>query len=987
MARLSLSFLGTFQATLDNRPITTFESNKVRALLAYLAVESDRPHSRDALAGLFWSDFSNRDALNNLRYALSNLREAIGDRHANPPFLRITRDAIQFNPSSAFILDVRAWQSVDTHTPISNLQSLISTYRGIFLEGFSCDSAPFEEWVTLTRERITRRVLDALCTLIKHFEEQGKYDRVETYARKHIESEPWDEQAHQALMRALAQSGQRSAALAQYDKCRRALKQELDVAPSRETTQLYEQIRDGTFARRTPNNVPISLTSFVGRKHEMNEVRQLLETTRLLTLTGAGGCGKTRLAMQVVQDLSGLKFPDGIWWVDLAPLKDATLVPQTIAATFDLQEIPNQSLTATLANYFHAKELLLILNNCEHLIDACAQVVGVLLSACPKLHFLATSREPLNVSGESVWRVPSLKCPATPMPLEQLRQYDAIQLFTERARAVVPRWLLVENKMAVTEICIRLDGIPLALELAAARVKTLSADQIAARLQARFDLLTDGNRTALPRHQSLRAAMDWSYDLLSEAEKKILARSGVFLGGFTLPAIQAICGIPDDAISILDQLTLLIDKSLTQRLEADGDEQRFAMLETVRQYAAEKLNASAEAQITRRKHLEYYAIVAEENEPRMWGSDMPSASALLEKESGNFSVALEWGLSSEGPDEIEIGARLAGALWIYWNGRGHLTEGRQWLERAVLKMRKPGQVRAKVLTSAAWLIWQQGDYALARTRIEESILLWRATGPAGKLGLAEALHMSGHLSFDQRQYEQARAAYEESLALYHDLQNEEISYTLVSDLGMVAYHQHDYATARARFESSLEFYRQRGNQGYINENLNRLGDLARLDGDYARAENYYATSLECARQLQDPLMSAANLHKLGRVAQYRMDYALAQKYLAESLKLQTESGNKQGIAECLAGFAGLSVGMKEFVRSGRLFGAAQALLDSIGAPLAPADVAEWKRDEAIARTQFNRETFNAAWEEGQKMTLEQAIEYALENTRKIGGNR
>lgn len=293
MPRLALSLLGTFQATLDGQPITTFESNKVRGLLAYLAVEADRPHSRDALAELFWSNFSNRDAHNNLRDALSNLRQALGDRTAKPPFLCITRATLQFNKASACALDL---ESLGDPSPVMP--------RGSFLEGFACDSAPFEEWVTLTRERINQDMLRALGRLIDHYEARGRYDRVELYARRQIEIEPWDEPAHRALLRALAQSGQRSAALAQY-KCRRLLKQELDAEPSPETTQVYESIRAGFFIRRTPNNLPIPLTSFVGRAKEQTELKELLGKTRLFTLTGTGGCGKTRLALQVARDLSG----------------------------------------------------------------------------------------------------------------------------------------------------------------------------------------------------------------------------------------------------------------------------------------------------------------------------------------------------------------------------------------------------------------------------------------------------------------------------------------------------------------------------------------------------------------------------------------------------------------------------------------------------------------------------------------------------------
>ncbi len=548
MPHLALSLLGTFRATLDGQPITGFESAKVRALLAFLAVESDRPHARETLAGLLWPNFPNRDALRNLRLALSNLRQALGDHRAAPPFLLITRDTLQFNAASDHTLDATTWlQQTTAQSAISNLQSQISTYRGKFLDGFSCDSAPFEEWLLLKREQIGQRVLHALRDLTARSEERGEFEHAQTYARQQLELEPWDEHVHQQLMRALAYGGQRSAALAQYETCRRLLKQELGVEPSRETTALYESIRDGKLAqaKTAPRyNLPIPLTNFVGRQNEMAEVKQLLTTARLLTLTGAGGCGKTRLALRAATELATEgRFQHGVWWVDLAALSDPALVTQAVAMVINLSESPGMSLKVVLTDYLRAKELLLVIDNCEHLLGACAQLIGTLLGVCPRLQILATSREPLNISGEMVWRVPSLALPdAARIPsLAHLRHYDAIQLFVERATAVAANWQLAENAAPVVQVCARLDGIPLAIELAAARLKVLSAQEIAARLDDRFNLLTGGSRIAMPRHQTLRAAMDWSYDLLSDAERALLRRLSVFAGGWTLEAAEAVC--------------------------------------------------------------------------------------------------------------------------------------------------------------------------------------------------------------------------------------------------------------------------------------------------------------------------------------------------------------------------------------------------------------------------------------------------------------
>ncbi len=367
-------------------------------------------------------------------------------------------------------------------------------------------------------------------------------------------------------------------------------------------------------------------------------------------------------------------------------------------------------------------------------------------------------------------------------------------------------------------------------------------------------------------------------------------------------------------------------------------------------------------------------------EPKLWGAEFETCTTRLDEELVNLRAALTWSLEETGgacASDVEMGARLEGSLWVYWNNRGYLDEGRQWLERAIARMREPGKPRAKALLSAGWLTWQQGDYAVARAYVEESISLWRGLGTESRTGLAEALHMFGHVSFDQRHYDQARTLYEESLALYRDLQDQEISSALISDLGMVAYHQNDYALARSRFEESLRLYQKQGNQNYIAENLNRLGDLARLGGDYPRAAELYEESLALFRQMKDHLGVASNLHKLGYLAQHRRDYTTAQKLFTASLTEQRRLGNKQGIAECLAGLAGLATAMQEPERAARLFGAASALLDAIGAPLAPADRAEWERDEHAAGAQIGNDAYGQARAAGQGRALEDVVAEVL----------
>src|SRR5579884_1453224 len=496
-------------------------------------------------------------------------------------------------------------------------------------------------------------------------------------------------------------------------------------------------------------NLPVQLTSFIGREKEMEEIKRLLSRTRLLTLTGSGGCGKTRLAAQVGADLLA-DFADGVWLVELAAIADPALVPQTVASTLGIREEPGQRLLETLQQHLKPKSLLLLLDNCEHLSAACAQLAETLLQACPNLRILASSREALGIAGELAYRVPSLSLPELPrLPSAEaalvpaLARCEATRLFVERAALSYPGFALTEqNAPAVAQVCVRLDGIPLAIELAAARIKVLSADQIAARLDDRFRLLTGGSRTALPRQQTLRALIDWSYDLLSEAERTLLRRLSVFLGGWTLEAAEAVCadashappraaamgagehaaapleagsrenaGGPVAAEAVLDLLSRLVDKSLVLVEESAEAEARYRLLETVRQYSRDRLMESEEARDLRCRHRDWFLTLAEGAERRLRGPDQVAWLNRLAQEHDNLRMALEWCRAEEDAG-AEAGLRLAGALWRFWRVRGYLSEGRERLEAALAQASASERTaqRAKALYGLAALAWGQGDY-------------------------------------------------------------------------------------------------------------------------------------------------------------------------------------------------------------------------------------------------------------------------------------
>ena len=999
MPKLTLALFGSLQITLDGEPITARLWAKPQALLAYLAVQADVPHRREHLAGLLWPEQSDDAARTSLRQALRQLNQAFGDDRA--PFLSVTPQTIQFNTTSDSQLDVTEFAALmracDQHPHrlretcracVERLQRATALYRGDLLAGFFLkDSTTFEEWALVRREQLRHQAIAALSTLTEYHARRGEYGLMEQAARRQIEIDPLYEDAHRQVMRALTWRGQRNAALAQYENLRKTLVEEIGAPPEKETLALSEQICDDALAPPTPaplRNWPLHLTSFIGRETELAQIADCIQVpdARLITLTGTGGVGKTRLALQTVaREVSA--FRDGACFVSLAAVSAPDLIAPTIASALHVTLSGTTDPKEQLFKYLRdtQPDLLLLLDNFEQLVEA-APLLLEWLAVDPNLKILVTSREWLRVRGERQIRVAPLVLPdPDQLSIADWSHYSAIALFADRARAALPDFALTaENARTIAEICNRLDGLPLAIELAAARVGLLSLRDLQAKLARRLELLTEGARDLPARQQTLRATIAWSYELLDRAEQALLARLAVFVGGCTLEAIEVVCGEAASS-AMLDRLSALVAKSMLQRVENVRGEPRFIMLETIREYALEQLNARGEVDAIQRKHLAYYTTMAEMIEPKLWGAGFEACAARLEEELGNLRAALAWSLEpNDAPrSDVEMGARLAGSLWFYLNYRGYLKEGRQWLERAVIRMREPGKTRAKVLLSAGWLTWQQGDYTIARVYAEESIALWRGLDSAERTGLAEALHMFGHLTFDQRNYDQARALYEESLALYHDLQNQEISSALISDLGMVAYHQNDYTTARSRFEESLTLYQKQGNTSYIAENLNRLGDLARLEGDYARATELYEESLARLRQIKDHLGTASGFHKLGYVAQHRRDYPTAQKVFTESLTQQQKLGNKQGIAECLAGLAGLAVALEEPERAVRLFGAARALLDAIGAPLAPADRAEWERDERIARAQLDGATFNAAWAKGQKMTLDKAIDYALEN--------
>ena len=688
-----------------------------------------------------------------------------------------------------------------------------------------------------------------------------------------------------------------------------------------------------------PNNLPIQLSSFIGRQREITEVKRLLSIARLVTLTGAGGSGKTRLALHVARELID-SFNDGVWWVELAALSDPELVPQIVMKALGMLEQSSHMPTDTLLDYLREKDLLLVLDNCEHLIDACAQQIILLMQHCPNVHILATSRAALNLDGEYIWIVPSLELPnrSSHLSTSKLQQYDAIKLFMERASAISATLKLTDqNAAAITQICQRLDGIPLAIELAAARVKVLSVEGIAARLEDALRLLTEGKRSAPQRHQTLRATLDWSYDLLPILEQIVFCRLSVFAGGFTLEAAEAICnGDNVQADDVMNLLMHLVDKSLLVKPEQDK-ESRYRMLEPLRQYAYAKLLDVDNVEILRKQHLTYFLAFAEKASTELTGRNQLEWFQRLELERDNLRAALGWALE-RGAGDAAI--RLCLALALFWGMYGYVGEGRQWLQRTLNAdyvqhiQSAPTTERLRygyVLNWASDLASRQGDYQAARAFAERGLILLRELDD--KQGIAFALYNLGLLAHNQGNYKAARKLDEEALALWRALGNNWGIAHALEDLGLIALAQHDNATARKLFEENLALWRELDVQGGIAFSFNELGLVSLAQGDYEGAK----------------------------------------KYLEESLTLHHGLGNKWGIVHNLTAWASLAFAQKFMQRAAKLSGAVAGLLLASGASLDEPEGTMHSTTVSALRTQLDETTFAKEWTEGHTLTLEQAM--------------
>jgi predicted ATPase/DNA-binding SARP family transcriptional activator/Tfp pilus assembly protein PilF len=903
MTRLSLSLLGPFQVTLDGEPVTDFATDKARALLAYLAVEADHPHRREVLAGLLWPDESEHKARQNLRQALSHLRQAIGDEDKATPFLLVSRQTIQFNLDSDHWLDVAAFTALAEtceghwHRRLENclpcmrrLERMIELYRAGFLEQFFLsDSSIFEEWALLKREWLHREAVEALFHLSSYYERRGDYERARHFAWRQVTLEPWREEAHRQLMRLLALDGQRSAALVQYETCRRILAEELGVEPTTDTVALYKQIcEEESFSPPTPlHHLPPSPTPFVGREKELAELADYLANPdcRLLTLVGPGGIGKTRLALRAAADQIGV-FTHGVHYVSLASVSSPEHLAPTVASALRIPPYNSQDPKEQLLNYLRKKEALLVLDNMEHILGGSGLLVEMLQHA-PDLVLLVTSRERLNLREEWVYEIEGLTYPRDER-VNGRESYSAVALFQQHTRRAARGFVPDKAEMSsVVRICQLVEGMPLGVELAAAWLPVHSCGEIAQEIERNLDILTTRLRNVPERHRSIRATFEHSWQRLSETEKELFARLSVFRGGFRQEAAIVVTGATPFTLSAL------LDKSLIRHISSD----RYDVHELLRQYAAEKLGAQAREE-TQMQHARYFATFLEQQEKYLKGARQKQVLAEIASEIENARQAWRLAVSRGCAREIEQSLE---SLYHFFNIQGRFQEGIELFAQAIERWSGDAQqagIFGKVMSRQGALCRPLGRYQQARACLKQSLTIFkRLKIPAEQIFCLVTL---ANVVRNQGKGEEAERLARESLALSRQIEDRWGETISLVALGLILRYRGDMAQAKALLEESLALGRESGNQRLIMSSLNTLGDLACHRGDYAKAQVVFEECITLSRELDDQYSTAMHLNNLGTVLHILEKYTKAQLYYQESLEICHEIGDRSGRAIALS---------------------------------------------------------------------------------------
>ncbi len=1004
---------------LHDAPLPSLRTRKHQWLLALLALRHDRAVDRDWLAGTLWPESPNSQALYNLRRCLSDLRTALGSEGE-----RLGTSAprtISLSLADATV-DVLAFDAAIARGDSPSLEEAVSLYRGPLLEGCTL------EWVLTERQQREMAYLAALERLAAQAMARQDVAVAVRSLRLIVATDPLRESAQRALMEALAAGGDVAAATLAYREYRLYLHRNLNAEPSPETSALFQQIRSQArpgsqkeipyTPRRAvpslPDRLPLPLTGFVGREQELTEIADLLASKRLVTLMGAGGMGKTRLAIQLARRLAG-NYADGAWFVDLTGLSDAAQIPQAMATALGFQERSGRSLLEALADHLGGKQMLLVLDNFEHLVEPGAVLVRGLLERAPGLTCLVTSRQRLAVDGEHEFTVAPLLTPSLPGTPERLLEFESVQLFVERAQAVRPDFQLTDtNATAIAAVCYRLEGLPLAIELAAARIAVLTPAQMLAQLERRLDFLRSRRRDIVERHRTLRAVIDSSYRLLPGPLQRFFCRLCVFRGGWTLEAAETVCEEPE----ALEFLEALREASLVlAEVETESVEIRFRMLETLREYAEEKLKPDWEEGLKDR-YRDYFLTLAEAAEEAFFSPKQKDWLNRLQQEHDNMRAGLQHCLEGDGRDVVK-GLRLVAGLFRFWHHRGYWSEGRAYCERALAQTgaQERTQWRARALYAAAYLDADQGDFAAAQARYEEGLAISREIGD--RQGIAGALGTLGRLAQNRGDLEEAETLHTQSLHLRKELEDMSGVAASMLCLGEIRAAHGDREEAQSLFEEAVAILREAGNRAWEAIGLNTLGNLVLNQGRYEEARSLYEQALSLHRDLDDKRGIAASLVNLGYATANLQDAVAARAYYEEGLFINRELGARSGVAivlvnlgglccdqgdydaardylvnclklcqqlnpiyitpAALAGMATLYRAQGQAERAVRFFAAFQALSESISYSVPPRDQEKWDSALAAFHSTLGEEAFASAWEQGRAMTLDQAVVAALDD--------
>jgi DNA-binding SARP family transcriptional activator/predicted ATPase len=992
MAHLSISLLGTWQATLDGRPVTDLSTDKARALLAYLAVEADRPHRRDALAGLLWAESPHTKALQSLRQALSGLRRALGDTDHAVPFLLVSRETVQFNPDADFWLDVAectalsAASRAHAHRQVARclpcmrrMEEMARLYGGSFLGGFFlADSTAFEEWASLRREHLQRLVMEALGCLVDYYERRGDVDQAIQLAYRQVQIEPWLEEAHRQLMHLLALAGRRSAALSQYRTCRRILAEELGVKPTAETTALYTEIKGqgagadvSLYSVRPPPryNVPPAATPFVGREEELAELAELLAdpACRLVTLTGPGGIGKTRLALEVAAGQAGL-FAHGITFVPLASLDSAHLFASTLADALQLRLHSQGDPEQQLLDFLWEKALLLVLDSMEHLLEE-SDFLSRMLRRAPGVILLVTSRERLNLREEWVYSVDGLAWPPD-AAAGGVEAYSSVALFVQTARRGHRKFALSDQEAPfVARICQMVQGMPLAVELAGAWIPVRTCEEVAREIEHNLDSLETTLRNMPARHRSLRAAFDHSWALLSETERAALRGLSLFQGGFEVEAAERVTGVSSRT------LDALVDKSLLRR---DGSG-CYEMHRLIQQFAQEALHTDpAERRSVEDRFCDYYSHFLHERLGWLRGRRQAEALKVIAATIDN--ARLMWRLAGDCGDVEAMGRALSGLGTFYaircWNQEGarafDAAAGRlsAALRAGHAQEHETGRrdiVLGQLLAWHGFFAHQLGQQRGAQGLLERSLdILGRYPCP---LETAFSLYTLGQVRcHGQNEYREAERLLSDSLALYvaeNDLYGRAQS---LDGLGDVAARQGRHDEARGYYEEGLALRREIGDQWGISVSLGSLGGLAGRQGAYDEARRWFEESMALSRELDNPRGTAACLHNLSTVAYLQEDYPAAKRLRLETLDICRQIGYRWGIAGSLKSLGDVACRLGEHTEARRY------LEESLGLLRADGD----RRSQAYTLNSLGSLAHTMGESQESRRYFQQALEAAME---------